>query len=454
MSRNGGQAAGEVRGAEVAGLAFVHVRFASPNISSQFCNCIRRHLFRTMEEEERPRKILKTETNGTRLRPDSDSSITANQAVGDQAPSSEGPSLDGEDTAERKDSVSEDVKAKHEDSVNGVNGHTSGPPLSKNQQKKLKRQQDWEAGRVHRREKRKEKLVQKRERRRAAKEETRERQSASEKAGDITDQQPSEQKKTHHQRATQLPITIVFDCSFDELMSEKERISLASQLTRCYSDNHRAPFKAHMVVSSFNGKLRERFEGLLGNNHHSWRGVRFLDGDFIEAAEQAKDWMAGQEGGNLAGALKRSKESSESESSSANGESGQGEIIYLTSDSPDTLTELKPYSTYIIGGLVDKNRHKGICHTRAMDRNIKTAKLPIGDYMQMASRFVLATNHVNEIMLRWLELGDWGEAFVRVVPKRKGGVLKTKASAENSTGEVQDSELEGNLGDLHKPEEP
>ena len=107
-------------------------------------------------------------------------------------------------------------------------------------------------------------------------------------------------------------------------------------------------------------------------------------------------------------------------------------MVYLTSESPDTLTELKPYSTYIVGGLVDRNRHKGICYKRAMDRGLKTAKLPIGDYMQMASRFVLATNHVSEIMVRWLELGDWGEAFLRVVPKRKGGVLKSNVAETGS----------------------
>ena len=46
--------------------------------------------------------------------------------------------------------------------------------------------------------------------------------------------------------------------------------------------------------------------------------------------------------------------------------------------------------------------------------------------MQMAGRFILATNHVSDIMVRWLELGDWGEAFERVIPKRKGGILKSK----------------------------
>ena len=73
-----------------------------------------------------------------------------------------------------------------------------------------------------------------------------------------------------------------------------------------------------------------------------------------------------------------------------------------------------------------------------MERRVKTAKLPIGDYMQMASRFVLATNHVVEIMLRWLELGDWGKAFLQVMPKRKGGILKdtTEESTEQPTPDI------------------
>ena len=105
-------------------------------------------------------------------------------------------------------------------------------------------------------------------------------------------------------------------------------------------------------------------------------------------------------------------------------EKGPAEIVYLTSDSPHTLDRLKPYSTYIIGGLVDKNRHKGICYKTACDKGIRTAKLPIAEYMEMQSRFVLATNHVVEIMIRWLECADWGESFMKVMPKRKGGNLK------------------------------
>ncbi|KAI5292731.1 tRNA (guanine(9)-N(1))-methyltransferase, partial [Ascosphaera acerosa] len=119
-----------------------------------------------------------------------------------------------------------------------------------------------------------------------------------------------------------------------------------------------------------------------------------------------------------------------------------GEIIYLSSDSDETLTELKPYCTYVVGGLVDKNRHKGVCYRSAVANGVKTAKLPIGEYMKMSSRQVLTTNHVVEIMLRWLELGDWGQAFDLVIPKRKGGVLISKDEQPNQEDGVEEAEEE------------
>jgi tRNA (guanine9-N1)-methyltransferase len=303
-------------------------------------------------------------------------------------------------------------------------------------------------------------------------------------------------------------------------MTEREMISLGSQLTRSYSDNYKALFQAHLFVSSWGGQLRERFNTVLEKHHENWRGVTFMDEDFVEAAARAKELMNGRMGGKLTGAFAIGQNDRIGGESSAetmvekgavlkeqdtaaeephravqdsrkqqngvaekpptalaedpkepqddmtndpvhtsNGEveiskdvgaaqtpkfqaEKEGEVVYLTSDSPHTLKRLQPYSTYIIGGLVDKNRHKGICYKTACDRGIKTAKLPIGEFMEMQSRFVLATNHVVEIMLRWLECGDWGQSFVEVMPKRKGGVLKaTPGSKQDERGvepEVED----------------
>ena len=322
-------------------------------------------------------------------------------------------------------------------------GDLDPPPLSKNKLKKLKRDQEWEASRAERKEKRREKLIEKKLRKRAAHQDSAPTTSTGQPPAQVNDQEKklAGPKKPSRQRNTQIPITLVLDCGFDDLMMDKEVKSLGAQVTRCYSDNHKASLQAHLAISSFGGHLKERFDGLLAGNYRSWRNVRFLEDDFVRAADQAKEWMKGEHGGRPAGALVR-----KDESTPISDEQGEfGEVVYLTSDSPETLTGLRPYSTYIIGGLVDRNRHKGVCYKKAMDRGIRTAKLPIGEYMQMNSRFVLATNHVVEIMLRWLELGDWGKAFLQVVPKRKGGVLKSK---------TQDLDDEVNGEALMKVESP
>lgn len=306
--------------------------------------------------------------------------------------------------------------------------------ISKNQQKKLNRRQQWEEGREARKARRKEKIKASKQRKRAA----RQGQPSCHTGSNKLDASGRSKGSTN---PLQLPVTILIDCQFDDLMTDSERISLASQLTRCYSENRKAQFRAHLAVSSFDGKLAERFEHVLDNAQRNWQGVNFSTDDFVQVAEEAKGRMRhAKTGGALAGALaKQSTDHStrmmdEEADTALNDRNGaaEGETVYLTSESPETLQDLKPYSTYVIGGLVDKNRHKGICYKRALDRGVRTAKLPVGDYMKMQSRFVLATNHVNEIMLKWLSTGDWAKAFVEVMPQRKGASLRIEEQSKES----------------------
>ena len=310
--------------------------------------------------------------------------------------------------------------------------------ISKNQLKKQRRHERWESGREDRKLKRKEKAKEKKERRREA--------WAAEhqpnENGEIP-KLPSIRPPRHTAgNGIQVPITVVFDCDFEDLMFDNELKSLGLQITRCYSDNRKAQFRTHLALSSFGGKMKERFEGILGGQHTSWKGFRFFEEDFVEVSKNSREWMTGPRGGVVAGAMKTAGQGSEKKQTEAEDKPSdeEGEVVYLSSESDNVLTTLKPNSTYIIGGLVDKNRHKGVCHKRAVERGIKTAKLPIGEFLEMKSRQVLVTNHVLEIMLKWLELGDWGKAFMAVLPERKGAKLKGE---EGSTTESNENEEQG-----------
>lgn len=317
----------------------------------------------------------------------------------------------------------------------------AAPKLSKNQLKKQRRWERWEAGRDDRKAKRKEKIKAKKERRRAEWEE----QRAEGGPSQLTPMRPS-----RHPHGVQVPITVLFDCNFEEYMHDNELKSLGLQITRSYSDNRKAPFRFHLGISSWGGKMKERFDGVLAKQYTSWKGFHFCEEDFVETSQMSKEWMKGSHGGRIAGAIEKNTPSEVEEE--------EGEIVYLSAESDNTLERLKPNSTYIIGGLVDKNRHKGLCYKRALDRGIKTAKLPIGEFLEMDSRKVLVTNHVLDIMLKWLEHDDWGKAFIEVLPKRKGGVLKAdedgaeQASLEGEEEEANDVENERVQAALHAEE--
>lgn len=44
------------------------------------------------------------------------------------------------------------------------------------------------------------------------------------------------------------------------------------------------------------------------------------------------------------------------------------ELVYLTPDSHNIVENLDPAKAYIVGGLVDRNRHKGVCFEKAVSQ--------------------------------------------------------------------------------------
>lgn len=307
--------------------------------------------------------------------------------------------------------------------------------MSRSAYKKMKRQEKFDASKAERKAKDK-------QRKKDSKSRRREEAQKAEEAGIPVALTPNQVLFEKRQKSVQLPVTIIIDCGYDDKMLPTEITSLSSQITRCYSDNSKAKYRVHLAVSSFNKRLRERFDTVLSKYYKNWKGVKFLEQDFVTVAQQAKDWMA-QDGKH-----DYSQSAFAKQNAPADGEESRepkGEVIYLSSDSDNVITKLEPHCTYIIGGLVDRNREKGICYKAAMNAGVKTARLPIGEFLEMKSRKVLTTNHVNEIMLHWLDLGDWGEAFIKVIPKRKG--LALKGQAQDTADEDAEDEDSAKNGD-------
>lgn len=175
-------------------------------------------------------------------------------------------------------------------------------------------------------------------------------------------------------------VSLVVDCDFDDLMTQKERVSLSTQITRLYGCNRVSKNTVDVRVTSFNKLLKERFEQtLMNSNWMNWERVKFEEEPF-QATEHC---------------------------------------VYLSADSEDVLETLEPGMTYVIGGIVDKGRYKNLCKDKAEKLGIPTMRLPIDEYIKLSGRRVLTTTHVVELMLKWFEYKDWKKSFEDVLPQRK-----------------------------------
>lgn len=176
--------------------------------------------------------------------------------------------------------------------------------------------------------------------------------------------------------------TIVLDTSFDDYMLDKERQSLYTQISRCYGMNRRSLKPVQVIV----GPLSDHQELSMNDSVSisNWKDPHF----HIEK----RHW----------------KEVFPIE-----------KLVYLTADSDSVLDTFDLDKVYIIGCIVDKNRHKGITLKAAKEADITTARLPIREHASLLSSSVLTVNQVFELIMAWINLKDWREAILSVIPSRK-----------------------------------
>ncbi|XP_059624861.1 tRNA (guanine(9)-N1)-methyltransferase [Cornus florida] len=203
-------------------------------------------------------------------------------------------------------------------------------------------------------------------------------------------------------RAKQEGQNIVVDLEFSDLMTPSEINSLVQQIMYCYAVNGKSASPGHLWLTGCQGEMESQLQRLPG--FEKWV-IEKETQPYIEAFQDQKE-----------------------------------NLVYLTADSETTLDELDLKKIYIIGGLVDRNRWKGLTMKKAKEQGIQTAKLPIGNYLKLSSSQVLTVNQVIEILLKFLETRDWKASFFQVIPQRKRFEADTKENQGNIEGEENEEE--------------
>ncbi|KAJ1662851.1 tRNA (guanine(9)-N(1))-methyltransferase [Coemansia sp. RSA 1813] len=258
--------------------------------------------------------------------------------------------------------------------------------MSRNQQKKHMRQELWDATADEFKAKKRQKNKESRKRRR------------QEQAKSVVD--PNEKAMQAKRTQEHSGCRVIIDMDFDDRMGDHEIRSVCSQVGRCYAANRQAQAPVDLHITRLHGKGKDRFDTAMAQ-HHNWdpQYISMEDSEYIELF--AKD-----------------------------------QLVYLTADSPNVIESLDPLKAYVIGGIVDKNRYPRLTLDKADAQGITHAQLPIGKYVRMSTRKIMTVNQIFEMLLKFLELGDWEKAFLEIIPHRKFKEGDKSKAAEGSSDDV------------------
>ncbi|KNA03962.1 hypothetical protein SOVF_204210 [Spinacia oleracea] len=318
-----------------------------------------------------------------------------------------------EDSTGEQTTISADTAAalSLETTITTLPPQPESQPLSKRAQKKIIKQERYEVKKAEKKAEVKEHKRRENERKRREWDEKLANLSSEEEKLKLIEskremrkermEQRSEERENKIQRLTHGKLhgqNIVIDLEFSNLMKPNELNSLVQQIMYCYAVNSRCTSPGHLWLTGCEGNM----------------------GDHLNRLPGFDKWIIEKENRSYIEALQEQKEN----------------LVYLTADAETVLDDLDPKKIYIIGGLVDRNRWKGLTMKKAEEQGIKAAKLPIGNYLKMSSSQVLTVNQVVEILLKYLEMKDWKASFFQVIPQRK----RCDADSGDPEREIEDKE--------------
>ena len=253
-------------------------------------------------------------------------------------------------------------------------------------------------------------------------------------------------------------LKVIVDCGFpDGMMAPSEARSLAGQLARCVGSNARAARPARLAFAgvapplsppaaaaaprapsssspSTTARARLLSEGLSkidGRERWPVRWLRSLEEEVASAAAAADDDDAAPSADAARSPLPPNQTD---ESNREKKKKKKNRMIYLSADADQELSALlDPEATLVIGGLVDRNRHRGAARSRALSMGMETARLPLQTLGRavLSSSAVLTVDQTFALLLAAVDAGsgsgDGGQG--KEEGEQKGEEEETQAKA-------------------------
>ena len=146
---------------------------------------------------------------------------------------------------------------------------------------------------------------------------------------------------------------VIIDCDWEAHHDEQPIKSLGQQISFCYGFNRRVSNPVHLYITGMGPRLQAQ---LLKGHSDGWQNI-------VQTSQCYTELPCFSISGNSASSS--SIEAAVDDSHFTNSPTRRRELVYLTSDAEETLEKLDPNCAYIIGGIVDRNRLKGITYAKA-----------------------------------------------------------------------------------------
>nr|CAG4645800.1 EOG090X0D3U [Lynceus sp. MCZ IZ 141354] len=189
--------------------------------------------------------------------------------------------------------------------------------------------------------------------------------------------------------ALQFAPPLLLDMSYDDHMSTRESSNAANQLAIAFSNNrqHPEPMNLMLVNAKRDGSTMEFLEKRIPILYNPDFPMEVHPESYLDLFPKEK-------------------------------------LVYLTPHCKEEMTHFDPDAIYIIGCFVDKGVSEPISLAKAKKEGLKTAKLPLDQYLDFGSGSgkCLTVNQMVCILTELQYTNDWNKAL-EFVPKRK---LKTQ----------------------------